>query len=135
MQLVYLCVTQPFVFLYLYLHFYWAGFTVAQRERAQEDFNVPYEGAPTSPTPHLHTKDSIRKTATAPGSPYLMFRYSHATMPLGQPERAYDLTYFINRFSIHLFQKTSERTANGSCRTEIAQPKGTVVSIFGMQKQ
>ena len=42
----------------LYLHFYWAGFTVAQRERAQEDFNVPYEGAPTSPTPHLHTKDS-----------------------------------------------------------------------------
>ena len=36
---------------------------------------------------------------------------------------------------IHLFQKTSERTANGSCRTEIARPKGTVVSIFGMQKQ
>ena len=32
---------------------------------------------------------------------------------------------------IHLFQKTlSERTANGSCRTEIARPKGTVVSIF-----
>ena len=38
--------------------------------------------------------------------------------------------------SIHLFQKTlSERTVNGSCRTEIARPKGTVVSIFGMQKQ
>ena len=37
---------------------------------------------------------------------------------------------------IHLFQKTlSERTANGSCRTEIARPQGTVVSIFGMQKQ
>ena len=37
---------------------------------------------------------------------------------------------------IHLFQKTlSERTANGSCRMEIARPKGTVVSIFGMQKQ
>ena len=34
-------------------------------------------------------------------------------------------------FCIHLFQKTlSERTANGSCRTEIARPKGTVVSIF-----
>ena len=32
---------------------------------------------------------------------------------------------------IHLFQKTlSERTANGSCRTEIARPKGTVVSII-----
>ena len=32
---------------------------------------------------------------------------------------------------IHLFQKTlSERTANGSCRTEIARPKGTVVSIL-----
>ena len=31
----------------------------------------------------------------------------------------------------HLFQKTlSERTANGSCRTEIARPKGTVVSIL-----
>ena len=40
--------------------FYLAGFTVAQRERAQEDFNVPYEGA------HI----CIRKTATAPGSPY-----------------------------------------------------------------
>ena len=38
--------------------------------------------------------------------------------------------------NIHLFQKTlSERTANGSCRMEIARPKGTVVSIFGMQKQ
>ena len=35
---------------------------------------------------------------------------------------------------IHLFQKTlSEITANGSCRTEIARPKGTVVSICGMQ--
>ena len=39
-------------------------------------------------------------------------------------------------YRIHLFQKTlSERTANGSCRMEIARPKGTVVSIFGMQKQ
>ena len=38
--------------------------------------------------------------------------------------------------NIHLFQRTlSERTANGSCRMEIARPKGTVVSIFGMQKQ
>ena len=37
---------------------------------------------------------------------------------------------------IHLFQKTlSGRTANGSCRTEIPRPKGTVVSILGMQKQ
>ena len=37
---------------------------------------------------------------------------------------------------IHLFQKTlSERTANGSCWTEIVRPQGTVVSIFGMQKQ
>ena len=37
---------------------------------------------------------------------------------------------------IHLFQKRlSERTANGSCQTEIARPKRTVVSIFGMQKQ
>ena len=36
---------------------------------------------------------------------------------------------------IHLFQKTlPERTANGSCRTEIARPKGTVVSIFDIQK-
>ena len=32
---------------------------------------------------------------------------------------------------IHLFQKTlSERTTTGSCRTEIAQLKGTVVSIW-----
>ena len=28
---------------YFVFAFYWAGFTVAQRERAQEDFNVPYE--------------------------------------------------------------------------------------------
>ena len=26
-------------------------------------------------------------------------------------------------------------TANGNCQTEIERPKGTVVSIFGMQKQ
>ena len=44
--------------------------------------------------------------------------------------------YLRERICIHLFQKTlSERTANGSCRTEIARPKGTVVSTFGMQKQ
>ena len=42
----------------------------------------------------------------------------------------------LSEFNIHLFQKTlSERTANGSCRTEIARPKGTVVATFGMQKQ
>ena len=35
-----------------------------------------------------------------------------------------------------LLQKTlSERTANGSCRTEIAPPKGIVVSMFGTQKK
>ena len=40
----------------------------------------------------------------------------------------------VNR--IHLFQKRlSERTANGSCRTEIVRPKGTVVFMFNMQKQ
>ena len=50
---------------YLFIAFYWAGFTIAQRERAQEDFNVPYEGAPPHPPPIC-----IRKTATAPGSPY-----------------------------------------------------------------
>ena len=49
----------------LFIAFYWAGFTIAQRERAQEDFNVPYEGAPPHPPPIC-----IRKTATAPGSPY-----------------------------------------------------------------
>ena len=54
-----------FLFIYLFIAFYWAGFTVAQRERGQEDFNVPYEGAPPHP-PSI----CIRKTATAPGSPY-----------------------------------------------------------------
>ena len=39
-------------------------------------------------------------------------------------------------YSIHPFQKTLlERTTNGNCRTEIELPKGTVVSIFGMQKR
>ena len=56
--------TTCFFFIYLSA-FYWAGFTVAQRERAQKDFNVPYKGAPPHP-PHI----CIRKTATAPGSPY-----------------------------------------------------------------
>jgi len=42
-------------------------------------------------------------------------------------ERTLNIIYIY----IHLFQKTpSERTANGSCRTEIARPKGTVVSIL-----
>ena len=39
--------------------------TAAQRERAQEDFKVLYEGAPPHPPP-IH----IRKRATGPGSPY-----------------------------------------------------------------
>ena len=51
--------------------FYWAGFTVAQRERAQEDFKVPYEGAPPHPPPIR-----IWKTATKPGSLY-SFRIVH----------------------------------------------------------
>ena len=44
--------------IFWFMTFYWAGFTVAQRERAQEDFKVPYEGAlPHSPT-YSYTKDS-----------------------------------------------------------------------------
>ena len=42
----------------LFISFYWAGLTVAQRERAQEDLNVPYKGAPPHPAPHSCTKDS-----------------------------------------------------------------------------
>ena len=46
-------------------------------------------------------------------------------------ERNETYKYYVNYGHIHLFQKTlSERTANGSCRTEIARPKGTVVSIL-----
>ena len=46
-----------------------------------------------------------------------------------------NVSYSLND-CIHLFQKPlSERTAKGSCRTEIAQPKGTMISIFGMQKE
>ena len=40
-----------------FIAFFWAGFTVAQRERAQEDFKVPYEGAP----PHALTPNSCMK--------------------------------------------------------------------------
>ena len=47
-----------------------------------------------------------------------------------------DIYRDAKRRGIHLFQKTlSERTANGCCRTEIARPKRTVISTFGMQKQ
>ena len=46
-------------------------------------------------------------------------------------ERNETYKYYVNYGHIHLFQKTlSERTANGSCRTEIARPKGTVVSTL-----
>ena len=48
------------------LHFTGQDFTAAQRERAQEDFKVLFKGAPPSPTSPIR----IRKTATAPGSPY-----------------------------------------------------------------
>ena len=41
------------IYFNLFSPFYWAEF-VAQRERAQQDFKVPY----TSPTPPSHTKDS-----------------------------------------------------------------------------
>ena len=52
------------LFIYL-LHFTGQDFTAAQRERAQEDFKVPFKGAPPHPPP-IRT----RKTATAPGSLY-----------------------------------------------------------------
>ena len=44
-----------------FIAFYWVGFTVAQSESTQEHRKVPYL---TNPPIH------IRKTATAPGSPY-----------------------------------------------------------------
>ena len=44
-----------------FIAFYWAGFTVAQSESAQEHRKVPYF---TNPPIH------VRKIATAPGSPY-----------------------------------------------------------------
>ena len=47
-----------------FITFYLAGFTAAQRERAQEDFKVLYEGAPP------HPPIPIPKTATAPGLPW-----------------------------------------------------------------
>ena len=39
--------------------YYLLGFTAAQRERAQEDFKVLYEGAPPYPSPCSHMKDSM----------------------------------------------------------------------------
>ena len=53
----------------------WAGFTAAQRERAQEDFKVLYEGAPPHPPPDLHTKDnhSTRMTLLFLNSVWVLF--------------------------------------------------------------
>ena len=51
--------------IYDLLHSTGQDFTAAQRERAQEDFKVLFKGAPPHPPPIR-----IRKTATAPGSPY-----------------------------------------------------------------
>ena len=53
------------VTIYDLLHFTGQDFTAAQRERAQEDFKVLFKGAPPHPPPIR-----IRRTATAPGSPY-----------------------------------------------------------------
>ena len=39
------------------------------------------------------------------------------------------------RVNTPISKTLSERKANGSCRTEIARPKGTVICIFGMQKE
>ena len=44
------------------------------------------------------------------------------------------LTFNCFLLIIQLFQKRlSERLANGECRTEVARPKGTVVTLFDMQ--
>ena len=57
-----------FLFIYLFIYYILLGriFRAAQRERAQEDSKVPFKGAPPHPPPPIR----IRKTATAPGSPY-----------------------------------------------------------------
>ena len=44
--------------IYDLLHFTGQDFTAAQRERAQEDFNVLFKSAPPHPPSHSHTKDS-----------------------------------------------------------------------------
>ena len=82
----------------------------------------------TTRTPHNHSMNRRQKIA----------RESSVVLNvLGNFEIQWSRSQFqrVKRPNdIHLFQKTlSERTGNGSCRTEIAQPKGTVISIFGMQ--
>ena len=64
----------------------------------------------------IHSDDQIQSRHVAPG--FIPFSTSNTDI------------------YIHLLQKTlPERTVNGSCRTEIARPNGTVVSIFGIQKK
>ena len=42
---------------------------------------------------------------------------------------------YSHKYDTPIQETLSDRTASGSCGTEIARPKGTVVSTFGMQEQ
>jgi len=44
-----------------FITFYWAGFTVAHRERVQEDFKVPYEGAPPHSPHPFQTRNLVTR--------------------------------------------------------------------------
>ena len=53
-------------FFYLFITFYWAGFYSCPEGKGTRGLQGPIQRCLTSPTPPIR----IRKTATAPGSPY-----------------------------------------------------------------
>ena len=55
-----------FFFFNLFITFYWAGFYSCPEGKGTRGLQGPIQRCPTSPTPPIR----IRKTATAPGSPY-----------------------------------------------------------------
>ena len=60
----------------------------------------------------------------------ISFNTACKELKIAQIAQLNQLFQLLHLAHIHLFQKTlSESTANGNCRTEIARPKGTVVSI------
>ena len=116
------------LFIYIFIAFYLAGFTVAQRERAQEDFNVPHEGAPPHPPPIC-----IRKTATAPGSPY-SFRIVRGFFYVPQNYQLTELMIRIHGLSIKILNSKSgsqseQRRMNSSTITS-KTTHGTQI-VFG----
>ena len=103
-----------------FIAFYGAGFTVAQRERAKEDFKVPYKGTPPHPAPHsfMCEKD------TAPGSPYLLTPIKDLCISFNMGKRRNEITSKSKRTIRTLWRQDEiSQTAQSKNCVQIRSPK------------